>query len=170
VIPADGGDRPVRTRFVAFEPRGDGYIVFFPLEEAMSEADPKDLGALSEAALELYRSHVCEVRRLLALNAVDKESRRPIPAERVWRVGEAVMGLKSRLADLSLEVDNLYAHLCRDADASLAWLGRAVTFRRYLPDADKIPPGLTWRKCEKAPRGAALAIRRAKTGAGELDD
>lgn len=162
------------TRFVAFEPRGDGYIVFFPLEEAVSETDPKDLDVLGEAAMDVYRSHAGEIRQLLALNARDRECRRPIPASRAWRVGDLVMRLKARLEELSLEVDNLYAHLNRDAEVSPAWLSHAVTFRRYLPDAGLIPPHLTWRQCEKTPRGAALAILRGEAARvarmGDPDD
>jgi len=63
------------------------------------------------------------------------------------------------LAELSLEIDDVYKHLVRDLGAKRKWLEKAIIFRRYLPTQDLIPQSLNWGRCEKGTRRVAERLR-----------
>lgn len=120
-----------------------------------------DLDDLLPRAARLYREYVQEIRGLLARAEEMKKDLVPVPASLGWQLGDAVFRLKDRLEEMLLEVDDLYSHLERDTGVARAFLKGAVSFRRYLPDPAQIPCDLTWNRCKRAPRRAALQIKRA---------
>lgn len=144
-------------RFVSFEPRAEGFTVFVPLEDAVTMED--DLDALTVKAEKIYKGYVERIRKILSEIEKCKKNRRPVSARQAWQVGNAIFELKESLEELSLAVDDLYSHLERDTGADRNWLGKVVTFRRYLSDMNLISESLTWRRCKSAPRRAALRIR-----------
>ena len=151
--------------FVAFEPREEGFIASVPIEHLESLGDHPE-ASLREASA-TYHHHLDAMRSLLDDIGWFKTNRIPIPARKMWDLGDSIFRLVDHLADLSLEIDGLYEHLSRDLKLHSGQLGmyrltRAVTFRRYLPDRALIPDSLGWRVCEKNVRKTAeqLAARR----------
>ncbi|HHY34874.1 MAG TPA: hypothetical protein GX510_04465 [Firmicutes bacterium] len=124
-----------------------------------------DLDDLLSRAARLYGEYVEEIRSLIAQADQMKKDLVPVPASLGWRLGDAVFRLKDKLEEMLLEVDDLYSHLERDTGIAPAFLKGAVSFRRYLPDPARIPCDLTWNRCKRAPRRAALQIERAAVAA-----
>lgn len=166
-----------RLRFVAFEPRGDEYVAFMEVRDALEaigsdgEAEEstlfgiragleRELDELLAAAARLYRYHVEEMRGLVRRISQMRRDRVPLPASFGWKIGDAVFRLKDKLEEMFLEVDDLYGHLERDTGIPRPFLKRAVSFRRYLPDPSYIPCDATWNGCSRSPRKAALEMMR----------
>ena len=146
--------------FVAFEPREDGFIASVPMEQLdvlgeRPEAMLKEASAAYGRSVGVMRSLLSDFERL-------KANRIAIPARNVWELGNAVLELVETLRQASLELDALYEHLSRDLGINKKRLGNIVTFRRYLPNKNKIPASLHWNQCEKSARGVAeqLAANR----------
>lgn len=53
-----------------------------------------------------------------------------------------------------------YGHLERDLGVARKWLVKAVIFRRYLPDPDRIPPDLNWGRCSDGTRRKAELLQK----------
>ena len=115
---------------------------------------------LREAAA-VYARHLADMRRVLSQIECLRASRRPIPARKIWQLGNLVFRLRDALARHSLQLDDLYAHLTRDLGVKRKWLEKAIILRRYIPSSTMIPKGLTWGRCEKGTRRVAqdLAVR-----------
>lgn len=120
-----------------------------------------DLDDLLSGAARVYGAYVHEIRSLITRADQMKKDLVPVPALLGWQLGDAVFRLKDALEQMLFEVDDLYSHLERDTGVARALLKDAVSFRRYLPDSTHIPSDLTWNQCRRAPRRAALQIKRA---------
>jgi hypothetical protein len=59
-----------------------------------------------------------------------------------------VFKLRDDLAELRVQLDDLYAHLTRDVGPKRKWLEKAVILRRYVNAEDIIPPSLNWGRCK----------------------
>ena len=146
--------------FVAFEPREDGFIASVPMDQLDVLGERPE--ALLKEACAVYGRSVGIMRSLLSDLERLKANRIAIPARNVWELGNAVVNLVETLRQASLELDALYEHLSRDLGINKKRLGTIVTFRRYLPNKNKIPASLRWNQCEKNARGVAeqLAAKR----------
>ncbi|MEW6046161.1 MAG: hypothetical protein AB1609_06735 [Bacillota bacterium] len=143
--------------FVSFEWRDTRPVAFMTMDGIGTlDGDPE---VVLDQAAELYWRFVLNTRRLVEGIRAARSSRQPVLARQMWDVGEAIFQLKKDLERLRLELDGVYAHLTRDLGVNRKWLERAVTFRRYLPDATLIPPALKWGPCASAARRAAERLR-----------
>lgn len=139
--------------FVAFTPRGEGFTAAVPLEQL------DGLGAHPELLLEkagaLYGKAVAEMQACLSEMAAMKARRQPITAQKVWELGDAIFSLSHRLAQASLELDDLYGHLTRDLGVKRMWLKKVIIFRRYITRKELLPAASQWQQFYAAPRKAA---------------
>ena len=144
---------------VAIEPAGDGFRASVPMEQLDALGKHPEL-ALQEAT-NIYQNSVSRMQWILAEMDVLKAKRSPIPARKVWELGDAVMALASDLGQKSMELDSLYDHLVRDLGMNEKRLGTVITFRRHLPKQEFIPETLGWSQCEKSARKVAESLTRA---------
>jgi len=139
--------------FISFEPSAERFKAYLALESlASSTANPEVL--LEEASL-LYGKSITRLRHLLSQVERIRNSGRVIPARKIWDIGNEIFKLTKDMAKLSVQIDDLYAHLLRDLQVNRKWLEKVITFRRYLPQKKYIPPSLNWGKCEKGTRRVA---------------
>lgn len=95
--------------------------------------------------------HLREIKQI-------RNSRRLLPAKKIWLLGDMIFDLVEKLKALSLEIDDLYKYLERDLEVKRKWLEKVIVFRRYIDDPNKIPENLNWGKCEKGTRRIAENI------------
>ncbi len=149
---------------VAFEPRGDGFIASVPLSQLYLLGEQPD-AALQEACA-AYSSSIAAMRQALAQIEQLKGSRIPIPALKMWELGDAAAQLSARLEQESLEVEGLNEHLARDLGINGKRMGTIITFRRHLPDQSLIPETLGWSQCEKQARKVAEELKAGQLVVG----
>ena len=145
--------------FVTFEPVEDGFRGSVPMEKLDALGNNPEL-ELKEAS-RIYQNSVSRMQLLLAEMAGFKARRSPIPARKVWELGDAVMSLTCDLGIKSMELDDLYKHLVRDLGMNEKRLGTMITFRRHLLRQEYIPETLGWSQCEKGARKVAENLTRA---------
>jgi len=113
-----------------------------------------------EGGERVYASFLKDARLLLKQTDAFRAKKTPIPARMIWRLGNSIFVLTSKLQSLGLQLDELYEHLERDLGVKRKWLEKVITFRRYLPDAELIPSSLNWGKCEKGTRRVAKLLKK----------
>ena len=149
---------------VALEPRDDGFVASIPIA-ALDRLGDRPEVSLNNAC-DSYSRAVGSMRDVLAEIDQLKSRRIPIPARKMWELGDAVVTLGSELEEESLEIDGLNEHLVRDLGINAKRMGTIVTFRRHLPDQDLIPESLGWSQCEKQARKVAEELKAARQAAG----
>ena len=149
---------------ISVEPRDEGFVSSVPM------ASLDRLGEKPEIALQIacdaYARAVGSMREVLAEIDQLKGRRIPIPARKMWELGDAVVKLGSELEDGFMELDGLNDHLVRDLGINGKRMGTIVTFRRHLPERDLIPESLGWSQCEKQARKVAEELKSAQSAAG----
>ena len=145
---------------VALEPRGGGYVASVSFGQLGRLGDDPD--AALKVACDAYGRAVSTIRGVLADIEQLKQDRTPIPARKMWEMGDAVVNLGAEMEENSMEVASLNDHLVRDLALNVKRLGTIVTFRRHLPDQDYVPEGLGWSQCEKKARQVAQELRAAR--------
>jgi hypothetical protein len=142
-----------RLAFVSFQPKGKGFRAFLSLEDfGLDMSDPE---RKLEKASCLYCEHVLRMRKIVYEIRRFRQGTTPIPARRVWQLGDEIHRLIPKLARLSLQIDGLYDHLVRDLDVKRKWLEKIVILRRYIPSRRMIPASSSWGQFEKGTRKAA---------------
>lgn len=143
--------------FISFEPQNEHFIGFLSLEAIInSEKDPE---LTLRKATKLYERSIIKMRRIVAEIQAARANRKDLSARKIWLLGDAIFTLKDDLAKLSLQLDNVYAHLSRDLGVKRKWLEKVVIFRRHLPHEGLIPKSLNWGRCEKGTRRVAERLR-----------
>ena len=113
-----------------------------------------------ERAAAVYQRSITKMRELVKEIRSFRDERKPLPARKVWQLGDAIFELQHKLGELSLQVDGLYDHLVRDLGVKRKWLEKVIILRRYLPDENAIPQSLNWGRCEKGTRRVAQRLRK----------
>lgn len=144
------------TAFVTFEPRDGTYQASMSIDGLLSMEGNHE--RVIAKAVKAYQMNVKKLRGLMSSINAKREARERVPAREVWGVGDAVFKLTRDLRSLSLELDDLYAHLGRDLGVKRKWLEKAIILRRYVPERKTIPRGLNWGRIEKGTRRAAERI------------
>jgi len=144
--------------FVSFHPQGDRFVAFLAVDDVLDSC--KDPESLLQRAASVYINWLSKMRAIVAEIDAYRKSRRLLSARRVWHLGDAVFGMRSELTRLSLEVDDLYAHLVRDLGVKRKWLEKVIILRRYIPDPNMIPDSLNWGRCEKGTRRVAQELAK----------
>lgn len=143
--------------FVSFKKNNEKYDAFIAINGFFSSND--DLELLLSKASALYGSYISKMRALIGIITEFRASRRPLPARKIWQLGDLIFKLVNELNGLSLQIDGIYDHLERDLNAKRKWLEKVVIFRRYIPEERMIPEHLNWGKCEKGTRRVAELIQ-----------
>lgn len=147
----------VKMKFVSFEPCGEDFAGFLPMEHLFStDLDPERV--LQEAS-KTYKHSIALMRSAVAEIKVLRENRTPLPARRIWGLGDLIFKLVWDLRKLSLQLDDLYCHLARDLDVKRKWLEKVIILRRYVPEERLIPQSLSWGRLEKGTRKKAERLR-----------
>ena len=144
--------------FVSFEPSNGAFRGFLSIHTALeADSDPE---ALAREAAAVYQGLVG--RMGLAVKEIDalRRARTPVPARKVWQLGDLVFRLTGELAELGLELDGVYMHLTRDLGVKRKWLEKVIILRRYIDDVSVIPESLNWGRCEKGTARIAVALTR----------
>jgi len=144
--------------FVSFRRNKEGYNASIAIDEFFSSNE--NLESLLNEASTLYGSSISKM--LASINSITafRTSRRPVPARKVWELGDLIFELVNQLNRLSLQIDGIYDHLERDLNVKRKWLEKVIIFRRYIPEERMIPEHLNWGKCEKGTRRAAEMIQK----------
>lgn len=148
-----------RTAFVRIDAPERGQRASVAVND-LSILGPLPEERLREAAA-IYSRHLSTMRDVLRGLRKDRESRRPVRARVVWRIGDMIFSLRDDLAAISVELDGLYSHLVRDLQVKQKWLEKVVILRRYLASESMIPEHLSWGKCEKGTRRVATELLKA---------
>ena len=150
---------------VALEPRGEGFVASIPLTQLELLGDRPD--ERLQTACDVYGRTVALIRDVLEDIELLKSRRTPIPARKMWELGDAVVNLSASMDENSMEMDGLNDHLVRDLGINAKRMGTIVTFRRHLPDQDMIPETLGWSQCEKQARKVAQELKAAWASVSE---
>jgi hypothetical protein len=142
--------------FISFEVTNGKYRGCLSIDTAVTGDTNPDMKI--RKALKLYLKYLRKLRLLIAHIEAKRRKREYISARKMWEVGDLIFELKDALAAISLQLDGLYYHLVRDLGVKRKWLEKAIIFRRYIPEANIIPPALNWGKCEKGTRKVALGL------------
>jgi hypothetical protein len=144
--------------FISFKKSDEEYDAFIAISGLFSSND--DLGLLLKKASALYGSYISKMVALMGIITAFRTSRRPLPARKIWQLGDLIFRLVNELNGLSLQIDGMYDHLERDLNAKRKWLEKVIIFSRYIPEEGMIPEDLNWGKCEKGTRRVAERIRK----------
>ncbi len=141
---------------IAFKKRGRAYRGSAPLSDlALLRNNPAET---MRAVTDVYRRALQEIRQWQRdVNSL-RQSKIPLPAKKAWELGNVVHTLNADLAAHGCWLENLYDHLERHARLSPQWLGRFVTFRRYVHDVDAIPEDLKWNRVVRSAKSTGQAI------------
>ena len=144
--------------FVSFKKNKEKYDAFITINGFFSSNE--NLESLLNEASTLYGSSISKM--LASINTITafRASHRPLPARKVWQLGDLIFELVNELNRLSLQIDGIYDHLERDLNVKRKWLEKVIIFRRYIPEERMIPEHLNWGKCEKGTRRAAEMIQK----------
>ena len=148
-----------KPMFVSLEPRNGGFTAFVPLENLASVDSDPDL--LLREVSTTYKRSIGLMSSLIAGLDGFRERHIPIPARKVWELGDAIFDLRQELGQSALELDGLYDHLVRDLGVKRKWLEKVIIFRRHIPVKELIPESLPWGRCEKGTRKVAENLRKA---------
>ena len=140
---------------VAFKRRNHTYQGSIPLRDLGLLRD--DPGETMRVVTNIYGRALCEIRSWQMDVKAIRRSKAMLSARKAWELGDIVYRLDDALAEYSCKLEDMYGHLSQHAK-TVKGLGRYVSFRRYLPDANVIPEFLTWHSVEKKPKTAAQAI------------
>jgi hypothetical protein len=146
-----------KLAFVSFEPSDKQFRAFLPMEEFILGDDPETM--LRKAA-EVYEHSIIKMRNHVKEIQNFRDTRKLLPARKIWQLGDAIFELQDNLSKLSLQLDGLYDHLVRDIGVKRKWLEKVIIFRRYLPHENAIPQSLNWGRCEKGTRRAAEKLAK----------
>lgn len=144
--------------FVSFKKNKDEYNAFIAINGFFSSND--DLESLLNKASTLYGNSISKMVALMNVIIAFRSNRRPLPARKIWELGDLIFTLVNKLNQLSLQIDGIYDHLERDLNAKRKWLEKVIIFRRYIPEERMIPEHLNWGKCEKGTRRVAELIQK----------
>lgn len=146
-----------KLTLVLFEPRNGAFIGFMSIEGLISiEGDPE---LVLRKAAKLYEHSIVMMRSLIAEMDAFRASRKPVPARKIWQLGNVIFEMREELERLSLQLDGFYDHLVRDLGVKRKWLEKVIIFRRYVPEEELIPQSLNWGRCEKGTRKVAERLR-----------
>jgi hypothetical protein len=144
--------------FISFKKSNGKYDAFIAINGFFSNND--DLELLLNKASATYSSYISKMLALIGIITAFRTSRRPLPARKIWQLGDLIFKLVKELNGLSLQIDGMYDHLERDLNAKRKWLEKVIIFRRYIPEERMIPEHLNWGKCEKGTRRVAELIQK----------
>ncbi len=150
-----------RLSFVSFKPENSGYTGHVPIEELWSSN--RDYETVLQEASNLYEGSIVRMQRMIDEINSYRNQRRLLPARKIWKLGIMIFTLIEDLKGLSLQIDGLYDHLCRDLNVKRKWLEKVIIFRRYIPNVSLIPDSLNWGRCEKGTRKIAERIAQGNT-------
>jgi len=149
--------KPVKLAFVALEPKDGQFRASFTMEGLLAVEDDPEM--LLDNTVHIYEEAIQRMLALLAEMCTSRLLHKPIPARKMWQLGDAMFKLKEALALQSVQLDGIYAHLSRDLNVKRKWLEKAVIFRRHVPSEELIPESLNWGRCEKGTRRVAERLR-----------
>lgn len=144
---------------VSLEPRGEGFIASISLAQLELLGDRPE--ERLQVACDAYGRTVGRMREVLADIELLKSRRTPIPARKMWELGDALVNLAALLEENFMEMAGLNDHLVRDLGINAKRMGTIVTFRRHLPNQEMIPEVLGWSQCEKQARKVAEELKAA---------
>lgn len=142
---------------IALEPRDEGFVSSVPISQLARLGDKPEVSL--RVACDAYGRAIGAMREVLGDIDQLKSKRIPIPARKMWELGDAVVTLGVELEDCSMELDSINEHLVRDLGINAKRMGTIVTFRRHLPEKELIPESLGWSQCEKQARKVAEKLK-----------
>jgi len=147
-----------KRAFISFELVDKRFRAYLSMKEfILSDKDPE---LTIRKATKIYENSIIEMRTFIKEIQNFRNSRKLLPAYKVWQLGNAIFELQGNLSKLYLQLDGLYNHLVRDLGVKRKWLEKVIIFRRYLPDENAIPQSLNWGRCEKGTRRVAEKLRK----------
>ena len=142
---------------VALEPRDEKFVASIPIAQLDRLGEKPEVSL--HVACDAYGRAISSMREVLGDIDQLKSKRIPIPARKMWELGDAVVNLGVELEDHYMELDSINDHLVRDLGINSKRMGTIVTFRRHLPEKDLIPETLGWSQCEKQARKVAEMLK-----------
>jgi hypothetical protein len=128
------------TSFISFSKTQNGFVGAVELS-TLGSIDNLEL--LVKNAEKKYSLYIAKMLNVLAKIDSNKNNSKPVYASDVWELGNLAFKLKDDLSKLSLQLDDLYAHLCRDLNIKRKRLEKIIILRRYITNK-RILHGLNW--------------------------
>jgi len=150
------------NRFISFSKTESGYLGAIDMD-AIGQVDNFD--RLVAKAEKKYSYYVSKMTQLLIKIEEKKKSKVLLPASYVWELGNLIFNLRDDLAKLSLEIDNLYFHICRDLNINRKRLEKMIILRRYVPNKQLLK-GLNWGLFEKGTKKKVQEILLKRSAYG----
>lgn len=147
-----------KLTFISFKKNKDEYNAFLAIDGFLSGS--KNLELLLIKASTIYGDSISKMVALIKEINSFRNNHNPLPARKIWELGDAIFELVNKLSELSLQIDGMYEHLERDLDSKRKWLEKVIIFRRYISEESIIPESLNWGKCEKGTRRIAERIQK----------
>lgn len=144
--------------FVSFKRSKDGYDAFIAIEGFFT--GNKNIESLLKKASVIYGDSISKMAALIKEINTFRNICRPLPARKIWELGDDIFELVNKLGKLSFQIDGIYEHLERDLNTKRKWLEKVIIFRRYIDKENLIPESLNWGKCEKGTRKKAQQIQK----------
>lgn len=139
--------------FVTFEPKGEKFLAFLPIETAIK--NESDLESELSKLTDIYENSINKMHFILKEIQEARTNKKLVPAYLIWRLGNEIFFLTEKLENLSFQLNDLYNHLDRDLEVKRKWLEKVIIFRRYIPDEKIISRKLNWGVFEKGTRRKA---------------
>lgn len=147
--------------FVTIEQSDHHFVASFAVTGLLALDGNPEL--IAKKATKVYEQALTKMRSLTKEMESYRISHKPLPARKMWKLGDLVFSLRDDMALLSLQIDGLYEHLERDLGVKRKWLEKAIIFRRYVPVENLIPQSLNWGRFEKGTRRKAENLVRGST-------
>ena len=146
---------------IALEPRDEGFVSSVPITQLDRLGDKPEVSL--RVACDAYGRAIGAMREVMGDIDQLKGKRIPIPARKMWELGDAVVNLGVELEEHFMELDGVNDHLVRDLGINGKRMGTIVTFRRHLPEKELIPESLGWSQCEKQARKVAEKLKSGQS-------
>jgi len=144
--------------FVSFKPQNDHFVGFVSIEVASNNVlDPENL---VKHCTKIYNQSIAKMRQKFDEINSYKNINKPIPARKVWELGNLIFKMQNRFQNENVSLDGVYDHLERDLNVRRKWLVKVIILRRYIPNSTIIPISTSWGYFDKSTRKKALELTK----------
>lgn len=149
-------DAQSRYASVEFRKQGNSFRGSVPITDLA--LIPNDPAETMNTVTKIYQNALTEIKYWHEDADALRKSKTPMPARKVWELGDILDRLNAGLAEQGCRIENLYDHLERHAGIPSKRASSFVTLRRYVDDAEMIPENLQWNKILKTVKSSSQAI------------
>ena len=113
--------------FVSFIKNNDEFSASINIDGFLSSNTNLE-SSLKEAAI-IYGDLISNMLLSIKVIYSFRKNRYPLPARKIWELGDNIFEFVNKLSILSYQIDGIYDHLGRDLEVKRKWLEKVVIFR-----------------------------------------